>query len=84
MPSLAFASASPRLSLAYGDVLFTECRCPLTALLQVLDMYHGNKAGAVGMTTTGGTESIMMAVRAHKEWAKEAKGITTPHVVLPR
>jgi len=33
--------------------------------------------------TSGGTESILMAIRAHKEWAREEKGITSPHMILP-
>lgn len=51
--------------------------------IQVVDLYHGSKLGACGILTSGGTESILMAVRAHKEWAREMKGILEPHIVLP-
>lgn len=50
---------------------------------QVVDMYNGTKIGAVGMTTSGGTESIIMCVRAHVEWGRGMKGISEPHMVLP-
>lgn len=51
--------------------------------VQVVDLYHGTKIGACGIVTSGGTESILMAVRAHKEWAREMKGIKEPHMVIP-
>lgn len=50
---------------------------------KVVGMFHGHEVGACGSLTSGGTESIIMALRAHKEWAKEVKGITRPHIVLP-
>ena len=38
---------------------------------------------AGGAMTSGGTESIMMALKAAREWARKEKGIARPHVVLP-
>lgn len=49
----------------------------------VVNMFHGSHIGACGAVTSGGTESILMAVRAHKEWAKSEKGITSPHMAIP-
>jgi len=46
-----------------------------------LKMYN-NPAGA-GVTTSGGTESIIMSVKTHKDWAKAIKGITEPEIVIP-
>lgn len=43
-----------------------------------LKMY--NNPNGAGVTTSGGTESILMAVRAYREWAKETKGITKPEM----
>jgi sphinganine-1-phosphate aldolase len=39
--------------------------------------------GGAGFMTTGGTESILMAVKAARERGRKEKGITTPNVVLP-
>jgi glutamate/tyrosine decarboxylase-like PLP-dependent enzyme len=40
--------------------------------------------GAVGNFTTGGTESIMMAVKAARDWAREHRPeITRPQMILP-
>eukprot|EP01127_Copromyxa_protea_P002783 TRINITY_DN12734_c0_g1_i1.p1 TRINITY_DN12734_c0_g1~~TRINITY_DN12734_c0_g1_i1.p1 ORF type:complete len:544 (-),score=109.59 TRINITY_DN12734_c0_g1_i1:44-1654(-) len=47
----------------------------------VVKMFNGTP-GACGSMTSGGTESIIMAVRAHKEWARETKNITRPHLIM--
>ena len=33
--------------------------------------------------TSGGTESLILACKAYKEYAKKEKGITKPNMVLP-
>lgn len=33
--------------------------------------------------TTGGTESIMMACKAYRDYAREIHGITKPNMVIP-
>ncbi len=40
---------------------------------------YGNPDGA-GTTTSGGTESIIMAVKTHRDWARAVKGITEPEM----
>jgi len=41
--------------------------------------------GAVGSVTTGGTESITMAVKTARDWARAVKPrVTVPEIVLPR
>ncbi|KAI0689368.1 PLP-dependent transferase [Cerioporus squamosus] len=47
----------------------------------VLKMYN-NPSGA-GCTTSGGTESIIMAVKTYRDWARATKGITEPEIVVP-
>lgn len=42
----------------------------------------GGDAAAVGNMTTGGTESILMAVKTAREWAR-AKNVTAPEMILP-
>lgn len=36
-----------------------------------------------GSTTSGGTESNMMAIYTYREWARETKGITNPEIIVP-
>lgn len=47
-----------------------------------LSMY--NSSNGAGTTTSGGTESILMSVKTHRDWARRVKGITEPELyVLP-
>ncbi len=48
----------------------------------VNDWLDGGPNGA-GFMTTGGTESILMAVKAARERGKAERGVTRPNVVLP-
>ncbi|KAL2918163.1 Dihydrosphingosine phosphate lyase [Polyrhizophydium stewartii] len=45
-------------------------------------MYHG-PAGVCGSVTSGGTESILMAVKTYRDMARDLRGITEPEMVLP-
>ncbi len=47
------------------------------------DLLHGNEA-TVGSMTSGGTESILMAVKTAREWArKKDPGIFEPEIIIP-
>ncbi|CAJ1416073.1 unnamed protein product [Effrenium voratum] len=46
----------------------------------VINMYNGGP-DACGAFTTGGTESILMAMKAYRDWGA-AKGITDPNIVM--
>ena len=48
----------------------------------VLRMYN-NPTGA-GTMTSGGTESIVMAVKTYRDWARATKGITEPEMCVAR
>ncbi|KAJ7594522.1 pyridoxal phosphate-dependent transferase [Mycena floridula] len=43
---------------------------------------YNNPSGA-GTMTSGGTESIIMAVKTYRDWARDVKGITEPEMVIP-
>jgi glutamate/tyrosine decarboxylase-like PLP-dependent enzyme len=45
------------------------------------DLLRGDEQ-VVGNVSTGGTESIMLAVKTARDWAKAEKGITQPEMVL--
>ena len=45
------------------------------------DLLHGE--GAAGFVTSGGTESILMAVKAARDRARSERGVTEPEIVLP-
>src|SRR3954471_1825384 len=49
-----------------------------------LDLLHGPE-GAAGVITSGGTDSITMAVKAARDFARKQRGVTGPlNIVLPR
>jgi len=48
-----------------------------------LALLHGKIGDACGVMTTGGTESIVLMVKAYKDRALALKGITEPEAVLP-
>lgn len=45
-----------------------------------VDLYRGGST-AVGTITTGGTESILMAMYGYREWARRTKGIHSPEII---
>ncbi len=40
-------------------------------------------AEAFGSISSGGTESILLAMKAYRDWARHTKGITHPEMVIP-
>ena len=53
-------------------------------------MLHGDAVSALnpqdkvcGTLTSGGTESILMAMKVYRDWAKAEKGIQNPEVIMP-
>ncbi|PFH53702.1 hypothetical protein AMATHDRAFT_54119 [Amanita thiersii Skay4041] len=46
-----------------------------------LELY--NNPNGAGTMTSGGTESIIMAIKTYRYWAKAVKGITEPEMIIP-
>jgi len=53
-------------------------------------MLHGDAVkllnpedGVCGTLTSGGTESIIMAMKVYRDWAKAEKGIQNPEIIMP-
>jgi glutamate/tyrosine decarboxylase-like PLP-dependent enzyme len=46
-------------------------------------MLGGAGQGVCGTVSSGGTESIMLAMKTYRDWARETKGITQPEMVVP-
>lgn len=43
----------------------------------------GGAEDVCGAVTSGGTESILMAMKTYRDWARDRKGITRPEIVAP-
>ncbi|KAJ3528090.1 hypothetical protein NM688_g8039 [Phlebia brevispora] len=65
----------------HPDVFPTIRKMEAEVVAMCLRMYN-NPDGA-GTTTSGGTESIIMSVKAHRDWARATKGITEPEIIVP-
>lgn len=51
-----------------------------------VDLFHGtapHREDACGAVTSGGTDSICMAIKSHREWGRDKRGITRPNIVCP-
>ncbi|MEW6568864.1 MAG: aminotransferase class V-fold PLP-dependent enzyme [Chloroflexota bacterium] len=47
-------------------------------------MLHGDpEQGVCGTVSSGGTESILLAMKTYRDWAWQTKGITEPELIIP-
>ncbi len=44
----------------------------------------GGENGICGTVSSGGTESILLAMKTYRDWARETKGIRHPEMIVPR
>jgi sphinganine-1-phosphate aldolase len=47
------------------------------------DAPFGSEEGICGSVTSGGSESILLAMKTYRDWARDKRGITAPEIVLP-
>lgn len=66
----------------HPDVFPGVRRMEAEIVSMVLRMYNAPST-AVGATSSGGTESILLSCLAMREWARATKGITEPELVVP-
>jgi sphinganine-1-phosphate aldolase len=75
-----FALSNPLHPDVFPMVRKMEAECVSMALR----LFHGDAArGACGSMTSGGTESILMAVKAYRDLARTERGVTEPELVVP-
>ncbi|KAJ8596595.1 PLP-dependent transferase [Rhizopogon salebrosus TDB-379] len=65
----------------HPDVFPTIRKMEAEIVSMCLRMY--NNPNGAGTMTSGGTESIVMAVKTYRDWAREVKGITEPEMIIP-
>ncbi|KAJ7072019.1 pyridoxal phosphate-dependent transferase [Mycena amicta] len=63
----------------HPDVFPAVRKMEAEIVAQTLQLYN-NPDGA-GTMTSGGTESIIMSVKTHRDWARAVKGITEPEMI---
>jgi sphinganine-1-phosphate aldolase len=67
----------------HPDVFPGVRRMEAEVVSMVLRLYNAPETGA-GTMTSGGTESILMACKAAREWGYRTKGITRPEIIISR
>lgn len=67
----------------HADLFPGVCKMEAEVVRMACNLFHGNSASC-GTMTTGGTESIVMAMKAYRDFAREYKGITRPNIVVPK
>jgi len=67
----------------HADLFPGICKMEAEVVRMIATLFHGGPESC-GSMTTGGTESILMAVKAYRDYARDVKGIYRPNIVLPR
>ncbi|XP_017108341.2 sphingosine-1-phosphate lyase [Drosophila bipectinata] len=67
----------------HADLFPGVCKMEAEVVRMACNLFHGS-AASCGTMTTGGTESIVMAMKAYRDYAREHKGITRPNIVVPK
>ncbi|KAJ8681783.1 hypothetical protein QAD02_017575 [Eretmocerus hayati] len=66
----------------HPDVFPGICKMEAEIVRMVCRLFGGNDE-TCGSMTSGGTESILLACKAYRDYARETKGITKPEMVIP-
>ncbi|XP_063703316.1 sphingosine-1-phosphate lyase isoform X2 [Culicoides brevitarsis] len=66
----------------HSDLFPGICKMEAEVIRMLSGLFHGG-SDACGSMTTGGTESIVMACKAYRDYAREVRGIKRPNMVLP-
>lgn len=82
MCSQASGKWKPRLLRWYGDSPFPTTPGAFLTNLQVLAVFNA-PLGSAGITTSGGTESILMACLSARTKAYTERGVSEPEMIVP-
>ncbi|KAH0560657.1 sphingosine-1-phosphate lyase [Cotesia glomerata] len=66
----------------HPDVFPGVCKMEAEVVRISCRLFHGNDKSC-GTMTSGGTESIILACKAYRDYAREVKGIKHPEMVIP-
>ncbi|XP_020292659.1 sphingosine-1-phosphate lyase isoform X2 [Pseudomyrmex gracilis] len=66
----------------HPDIFPGVCKMEAEVVRIACGLFHGDEE-TCGTMTTGGTESILLACKAYRDYAREVKGIKKPEIVMP-
>jgi glutamate/tyrosine decarboxylase-like PLP-dependent enzyme len=67
----------------HADVWPSATKFEAEIVAMTANMLNGAGADVCGTLSSGGTESIMLAMKTYRDWARETKGITKPEMIVP-
>lgn len=67
----------------HADVWPSTTKFEAEIVAMTADMLNGSHQQIHGTLSSGGTESILLAMKTYRDWARETKGITKPEMILP-
>ncbi|XP_048506313.1 sphingosine-1-phosphate lyase isoform X2 [Athalia rosae] len=66
----------------HADIFPGVCKMEAEVVRAACNLFHGDSESC-GTMTTGGTESILLACKALRDYARDVKGIKNPEMVVP-
>ncbi|RZB39694.1 sphingosine-1-phosphate lyase [Asbolus verrucosus] len=66
----------------HPDLFPGLCKMESEVVRMAANLFHGDE-NACGTMTSGGTESILMACKAYRDYAREIRGVRRPEIVIP-
>lgn len=66
----------------HSDIFPGICKMEAEVIRMVAHLFNGGPS-TCGCITTGGTESILMACKAYRDYGREVNGIDRPNMVIP-
>jgi sphinganine-1-phosphate aldolase len=67
----------------HADVWPSTTKFEAEIVAMTADMLNGADQNVCGTLSSGGTESIMLAMKTYRDWARDKKGITRPEMIIP-
>jgi glutamate/tyrosine decarboxylase-like PLP-dependent enzyme len=67
----------------HADVWPSTTKFEAEIVAMTASMLGGEGQDVHGTVTSGGTESILLAMKTYRDWARETKGITQPEMIVP-
>ncbi|CCD24066.1 sphinganine-1-phosphate aldolase DPL1 NDAI_0C04060 [Naumovozyma dairenensis CBS 421] len=68
----------------HPDVFPAVRKMEAEVVSMILKLFHGPEETSCGTTTSGGTESLLLACLSAKMYGYEHKGITEPEMIIPK
>ena len=67
----------------HADVWPSATKFEAEIVAMTARMLGGDGQDVHGTLSSGGTESILLAMKTYRDWARETKGITKPEMIVP-